>query len=531
MKPNRLGRRQFLLRSSAAFAGAALAPSALGQMMGGGGGMGGGGMGGGGGGVIDPPVGSLFQEPPLAANLSTMPGMVDVSIEARVAPALVNGTSASLLTYNGSFIAPTIRANPGDVVQLRFRNGLPATDELNLLGHPRWITNVHVHGWHVSPGADMMTGLPADNVHIALPSGGEQVYCYDLANQRPGSMGLYHPHIHGTVAEQFWGGLVGALDVTDGPITALAAFPRRLVVLKDLTLSNGAPAPYTMMSEYMHGKEGDVVMVNAQVNPWLPFRPGEIQRLRIINASNARFYRIALEGHTLHVVGTDGGLLDAPYPVSELLLAPSERVDVLVKASRTTGSYRLLALPYARQGSMASAQITLMTVKVAGSRTNPSLPTSVNPGAVRLADDPMLPRARFALSMGMGRGYINGKTFEILPDGTIISDEHMSMVDTDEIWEVVNQSGMDHPWHQHVNDAQVLSIAGGDASFAKYAQLYTRVPGWKDTIIVPKWGSVTFRLPIRHYMGMTMYHCHILEHEDIGMMGMWHIMDAGGMGM
>src|SRR5512133_611917 len=121
----RIGRRQFVLRSTLATAGAAFAPGALGQM------MGGGGMGGGGG-VIDPPVGALLQEPVLAANASTVPGVVDVSIEARVAAATVNGVPASLLTYDGSFIAPTIRANPGDVIYLRFRNALPFTTESNM---------------------------------------------------------------------------------------------------------------------------------------------------------------------------------------------------------------------------------------------------------------------------------------------------------------------------------------------------------------------------------------------------------------
>lgn len=485
--------------------------------------MGGGGMGGGG--VVDPPVGSALQDPILAANASTTPGIVDVRIEARIAPAVVNGAPASLLTYDGSFIAPTIRANPGDVVTLRFRNSLPYTTETNLLGHVKNVTNVHVHGWHVSPGMDMETGLPADAVHIPVPAGGgELVYRYDLRNQRPGSIGLYHPHVHGTVAEQMWGGLVGALDVSDGPITALAGIPTRLLVLKDITLSNGEPAPYTMLGEYMHGKEGDVVMVNAQVNPYLPLRPGEIVRLRILNTSNARFYRLSLQGHSLHLVGTDGGLLDKPYPLSEILVSPGERIDVLVKASATSGDYKLLSLPYARMGGMASSQITLMTLRVKGSRTSQSLPAAVNPSAARLSDDPSLPRPRFVLSMGQGKGYVNGVSFEIRPDGTIVADEHHSMVGTDEVWEIVNESGMDHPWHQHVNDAQVLAVSGGDSTYAPYAQLYTRAPAFKDTIVVPKWGSVTLRIPVRDYTGMTMYHCHILEHEDIGMMGMWHIM-------
>jgi FtsP/CotA-like multicopper oxidase with cupredoxin domain len=126
--------------------------------------------------------------------------------------------------------------------------------------------------------------------------------------------------------------------------------------------------------------------------------------------------------------------------------------------------------------------------------------------------------------MGQGKGTINGVAFEVLPDGTVSAFEHHSRVGTDEIWEVVNESGMDHPWHQHVNDAQVLSVAGGDAAIARYAALYTTAPAWKDTLIIPKWGSATFRIPVKDFGGMTMFHCHILEHEDIGMMGMWHIM-------
>jgi FtsP/CotA-like multicopper oxidase with cupredoxin domain len=81
-------------------------------------------------------------------------------------------------------------------------------------------------------------------------------------------------------------------------------------------------------------------------------------------------------------------------------------------------------------------------------------------------------------------------------------------------------SNMDHPWHQHVNPAQVLSISGGDAA---YTALYTKTPAWKDVVIVPKMGSVTQLVRISDYMGMAMFHCHILEHEDIGMMGIWNI--------
>ncbi len=529
-KTKGMSRRVFLTRASAGIAGLALAPHAVAQMRGGGGGgMGGGGTGGGtSGGIVDPPVGGALIDPPIAPSAAPAgSGVVDVTVRASAETVALNGGLATLLTYNGSFIAPTIRARRGDRVRLHFTNDLPAGAGTNLLGHPRNVTNVHVHGWHVSPG-DNALGIPADNVHVTIPpGGGTQEYEYDLSLQRPGTLALYHPHVHGTVAEQFWGGLVGALDVEDHPITSLAGIDTRILVLKDLALASGAPAPYASLMEYMQGKEGDLVTVNAQVNPSLAMRPGEVKRLRLLNASNARFYRLALQGHRLHVVGTDGGLLDRPYPVPEILMSPGERVDVLVQAS-AKGSYKLLALPYARHGSMASAQITLLTLQVSGRAAAGALPAVVDPAAARLAGDTsMLPRAQFALSMGRGRGYINGVTFDVLADGTIQAAEHHSTVDTEEIWEIVNQSGMDHPWHQHVNDGQVIGMSGGDAAIANYARLYTQAPAFKDTIIVPKWGSVTLRLPIRDHAGMTMFHCHILEHEDIGMMGMWHIMEDG----
>jgi len=554
-KRHGVSRREFLRLSTLAVGGGYLGlkagKAAAGMMGGGGGGMGGGRMGGGGmgGGVIDPPVGGLFADPPVLMGTpvvdETLGEYTLYSVDAKEVPATVNGVSAKVLAYfdndplaelRDAFVCPTLVASPNERIRLRFRNALPPAGT-NILGHMRNVTNVHVHGLHVSPEYDAMSGLPADNVHAVMLAPNDPTvveYDYDLRYQRPGSIVLYHPHIHGTVAEQFWGGLVGAIDVGDD-FPALAAYPRNLLLLKDVTISGGAPEAYTMVSEYMMGKEGNVVTVNGIVNPLLQVYPGDVRRLRILNVSTARFYRLAIEGHALHIIGADGGLLDKPYAQSEILVAPGERVDVLVKATTTAGRYRLLSLPYARHGNMTSAQITLATLEVSTSapgsvKSLPSLKRAFNPEAMRIGDDPTLARSRFTLSMGHGRGYINGITFEILADGSIQATEHHSMVGTDEIWEVVNSSGMDHPWHQHVNDAQVLSMTGGDANLAKYAQLYTRVPAWKDTIIIPKWGTVTFRIPIRDFGGMTMFHCHILEHEDIGMMGMWHIMGDGGMG-
>ncbi len=483
----------------------------------GGGGCGGsgGGMGGGGGSgsVIDPPVGAAFRDPAEMGNLSTTPGVVEVNLEARVTRVNVNGTWANLMTYNGSFPAPTIRVHQGDTVRIHLTNWLPATGT-NYLGFPRGVTNLHTHGWHVSPRT------PSDYVMYALEYGETFDHEYDTSMQAAGTFNFYHPHKHGLVAEQYWAGLCGAL-ITEDETSVLAGYETHILMLKYITLSGSEPAAHASMMDYMQGKEGNTLMVNGQVNPLLTMKPGQVQRWRILNASNARHYKLSLQGHTMYLIGTDGGLLDVPYPRSQILMSPGERVDVLVKASSTKGSYKLLALPYSRMMMMTSPQITLMTASVQGTAVADRLPTvKINPDAKRLnLDTSMFPHRTMTLSMGQGRGYINGQDFDVDPF------MFMSDLGSYEVWTIVNASNMDHPFHQHVNPAQVLSISGADSSYPPYASM----PAWKDVTLIPKGGSVTLLVPVMDYDGMAMFHCHILEHEDIGMMGMWDIMDMGPM--
>jgi FtsP/CotA-like multicopper oxidase with cupredoxin domain len=121
----------------------------------------------------------------------------------------------------------------------------------------------------------------------------------------------------------------------------------------------------------------------------------------------------------------------------------------------------------------------------------------------------------------MGRAFINGHDY-----GTDPLTVHSSVPpsgETYEVWQIVNRSGMDHPWHQHVNFALPLAFEGGDAT---YTGLYTQAPAWKDTVLVPRNGSVTQLVRVVDWTGPTVYHCHIVEHEDIGMMGVWQLEEA-----
>ena len=467
--------------------------------------------------IIDPPRGAAFTDPVTMPNISTVPGIVEVNMEAKLAPININGTTANLQTYNGYYPAPTIKVKKGDLLKVHFVNSLPYSGT-NSMGMPRNDTNLHTHGFHVSPMGN------SDNVMQHLMGGESFDYEYDLSLQAGATLNWYHPHQHGNAAEQVWAGQAGAIEVADEN-TALSAFETHTLVLKDITISSGVPAAHSS-SDFMNGKEGNTMMVNGKVNPVLAMKPGQVQRWKIVNASNARFYKLSLANHNLNVIGTDGGLLDKPYAQSTVLLSPGERVDLLVKASTTKAYYKLKALAYNRgAGVSATQEITLLTANVTGTAASQTLPTSINAAAVRLTVPANAITRQLTLSMGMmGGGMMGGGMGMATINGISYTETSAftinSVLGNFEVWEVFNNSMMDHPFHQHVNPAQVISISGGDAS---YKTLLTTTPAWKDTVIVPAMGSIKLLVPVKDFAGSTMFHCHILEHEDMGMMGVWNI--------
>jgi len=459
--------------------------------------------------VIDPSPSDIFQDPPLMPNLTPQNGIIDVTLDVKMAPVKVGGTTANLLTYNGVFPAQTIRVRQGNRLKVTLKNSLPATHEKNLLGHTKNITNLHTHGWHVSPSGN------SDNVFVTVKPGEEFQHEYDTSKQEAGTLSYYHPHFHGLVAEQQWSGLGGGALIVEDDTKVLSDFETHIFILKNISLDGSEPSPYTEQ-DFLDGKEGDMVLVNGRINPVLNIKPGQVQRWRVVNAGTAKYYKLSLENHKLYVAGTDGGLLDKPYPVSEILITPGERVDLLVKADNKPGTFKLLSLPYDRRGNELQ-KITLMTVEYKGKPVKENIPKKINPHAKRLDSDidiSALPKRKLYFIMANGQGFVNLKDFNEEP--YVLT----SKVGTYEIWELINISPMDHPIHQHVNPAQILSITGGDQG---YTSLYTSTPAWKDTINIPFQGKLTMLVPVKDFTGKALFHCHILEHEDIGMMGIWEM--------
>jgi bilirubin oxidase len=436
-----------------------------------------------------------FPEPASLSNTSSVPGTFEASLTA--APAqleLVAGTVTNVYAYNGSVPGPTIDVNEGDHVVIHFTNQLPDA------------TTVHWHGLHIPADQD---GNPQD----AVAPGASRDYVFDLPAGSAGTY-WYHPHPQGKTAQQTEMGLEGVIRVHAKNDPLPPDVHETLLFLSDNTLDgSGRIAPASMMDQ-MNGREGDTVFVNGLVQPTLVLRAGEVRRLRVVNGSDARYYLLAVPGHTLRQIGTDGGLFAMPQPRDQILLAPAERIEVLLAATADPGTQTMLrALPYDRgamtndmSGTLTSSEIDLVSIQY---MPDPAVTPPVVSGPLRQVD-PIdtsgAGRRAFTLTeqMMQMQFQINGASFD--PSRV---DQHAALGST-EIWTLDNQGDMDHPFHLHGFQFQVLDRNG----------VPEPAVAWKDTVNLRKKDVLRIAVELGDFPGMRMYHCHILEHEDAGMMGM-----------
>jgi FtsP/CotA-like multicopper oxidase with cupredoxin domain len=458
------------------------------------------------------------------ASTASIDGLLEVSLEARSSLINLGRQQGHLITYNGSIPGPRLEAKPGDTVRIHFTNKLSQP------------TNLHYHGLHVPPTAN------ADNIFHSIPPNETLIYEFTLPHNHPAGTFYYHPHLHEFVAEQVFGGL-GGIFVVRGKldeIPEIQAAKEEFLFIKDFALDANGQIPPPGHLDLMQGREGNLLTVNGQVNPDFSLAAGGLLRLRIVNASTSRFYRLQLEEHPLYLIATDGGAIAEPIELPELLLSPGERAEVLVQGKRSPRKYRLLNLPYDRGGmgmmdgmgrmgrmhhggSRNSTQDTqdtqvIATVTYQGSIATPvPLPQKLLPVEV-LPQPNQTRRIEMSMSMGMGSGMgmqmaflFNGKVFDM--DRVDASVKLGAIED----WELVNvdPDGMEHSFHLHTNPFQVVSRNGQPAPS----------PAWKDTLRVRANETIRIRIPFRDYPGKTVYHCHVLDHEDLGMMGMVEIQE------
>ncbi|PSB48907.1 copper oxidase [Cyanosarcina cf. burmensis CCALA 770] len=445
-------------------------------------------------------------------------GLLELELEASSRPISLGGKRATLLSYNGQVPAPRLEAQAGDTVRIRFTNNLSQP------------SNLHYHGLHVTPIGN------ADNAFLDIPPQESLTYEFTLPKNHPSGTFWYHPHRHGYVAEQVFGGLAGLFIVRGelDEIPEIQAAKEEFLVLQDFALDRNGRIQSPNHMDMMMGREGELLTVNGQVKPIFSLASGGLLRLRFLNASPSRFYRLALENHPFNLIATDGGALAEPVELKELLLAPGERVEVLVRGERQPKQYRLLNLPYNRGGmemmedemgmmggsshmmgesSQVNPQV-LAILTYQGSVSTLPLPKQLIP--VETLPEPKTVR-RLKLSMeeemspDMAMNFtFNGKAFD---PNRIDAQVRLNTV---EDWELVNvdPDRMDHPFHLHVNPFQVITRNGKPEPYR----------AWKDTVLVRGGETVRIRIPFRDFSGKTVYHCHVLDHEDLGMMGILNIL-------
>ena len=432
---------------------------------------------------------------------------------------LLRGPADTLREGPGPYLGPVLRLRRGQKVRVRFSNQLPEASV------------VHWHGLDVPEAAD---GHP----RRAIDRGREYVYDFDVTN-RAGTY-WYHPHPHMRTGAQVYHGLAGLIVVRDDEEDALglpSGDAELLVVLQDrrfdarnqLVFHSGG------MMEMMNGFLGDRVLVNGRLRPTFEVDAGW-QRIRILNGSNARIYLLSWSRDMpMTVIGSDGGLLERVRRQPVLTLAPGQRADLLLDLSQAPSGTELrldsrlfpeadagLIGMMGRMGGGSSvpngAPLPLLTLRT---RTRKGPPFRA-PERLSAFDATWSARAgdsvrRVPLSFQRMQWLLGGRTFgmnDVAPDETVTAG-------STHVWDLVNQPnpmGMEaaHPIHLHGRQFRVVSRAGGRAANALRAGIVDA--GWTDTVLVLPGETVRLQVTFTRHPGTYLYHCHILEHEDMGMM-------------
>jgi suppressor of ftsI len=427
-----------------------------------------------------PRHGLPFSEP---RRIVSSQGVLTAKLVASERQVRVSGDTVRARVYNDAFTGPTLEVHPGDTMRV------------TLVNHLSQPTNLHVHGLHVSP-----SGL-ADNVFREVKPGGTAHYVIHLPADSASGLYWYHSHMHHLSERQVFGGLSGMI-VVDGIRRflppALKSIGERDFALRDLQVANGEVKRGSINPDAPTTR-----VVNNLVDPTLSMRPGQTQLWRFANVGADVFYKLTLGGHVFHVVAEDGRPVWKVWSAQTLVLPPGKRFEVLVQASRR-GTYRLKTLRYNGGAGFATfPERTLATLTVKGTPVHPNtLPTAFGPKEDLSTEHVDRSRKEVFSTPLFGPFTINGKAFN--PNRIDVQAELGTM----EQWTLVNASPMVHPFHIHTNYFQVMSV-GGRPYHAK---------GRQDTVILPTNTTVVVRIEFEDFVGKTVFHCHILNHEDRGMM-------------
>ena len=445
--------------------------------------------------------------PPLLENLDKSGETARFSMEAqRGVMDFISGKPTVTFGYNGNFLGPTIRVRNGQRFSINAKNSLGQT------------TTLHWHGLHVPAQWDGGPRQPIADGSTWRP---------EFTIRQEAATLWYHPHAMGLTGEQVYHGLAGLFYIEDDFSDSLN-IPKTYgvddipLVIQDRRFFNNGQFAYAQnMHDVMNGVIGNHMLVNGAEQPTLAVHAGLV-RLRLLNGSNSSIYQIAFKDQrTFKVIASDGGFLERPVAMNSIVLSAGERAEIILDLADTAPEDELILLVDQMKGSRFEA----MRIKVDRSAES----TATLPSELRSLD--RIPESEASVvrgftmetmamgggRMGMGmmgrRLTINGKKMDINR-----IDEQVKLGST-EIWEITNQSAMmmSMPHSMHLHDVQFQILSRNGQAPPSHEQ------GRKDTVLIMPGETVRIISRFRDYTGVYMYHCHLLEHEDDGMMGQFEV--------
>ncbi len=477
-------------------------------------------------------------------------------------PGVSKKLATTLRSFNGQYMAPTLVLNVGDTLRINLNNALPANaskqSSLTYLNHQN-STNLHFHGLHVDP-KEIRPGVFGDYVvdvaEAGVLPGASRQHELTIPLDHTNGIYWYHPHLHGSSNVQVSSGMFGAIIIRD-PADKFIASPdiRERVIFThkvNLTADGKTESFYDSIAT-----TASAFLLNGAYQPTIVMRPGEVQNWHFINSASFYPFNPVLDDHTMFNYAKDGNVFDRVFKpfnkaTSTLFgnqqwpgnaIYPGGRHSVVLKASDVPGTYYLRA---ALAPSGAVKEEIVARIVVEGAPMSTALPSAAN--LPRYADHLPITDAELASHGGKQRNLVlailptsSGKLVQPIPpnegwfiptgdgaDGSAnfvfaLGDASPSAklspfqspltatqtvaLNAVEEWTINNLNTYPHPFHIHVNDSYVIKVNGEAVT-----------PFWADTLPVPSNGSITFRMRFTDFTGKYVWHCHALNHEDLGMM-------------
>lgn len=448
--------------------------------------------------------------------LTSRDGVLRATLRQAPAEIVVAGQRFTSNVFNGRYLAPVLQVQRGDQVELTLHNRIGPAD-IQITAPQE--SNLHYHGMSISPAA------PGDDVFLHIGAGADYLYRWQVPERHPQGAHWYHPHAHGLVEPQILSGMSGLLMV-DGLVRqhfpAFAALPEKHFMLRDIVLpgaEDGAPLTKT---------------INGVLGGWLRLQPGEMQVWHLGNVGADAYFDLAVDGLQIWEISRDGNLLHRPRRLDNVFLPPGSRASVVVVAPAVPGAYAMRSrdVETGPQGD-PNPEVTLATLRVQGAAIDTAaLQALLTRPAVgrdtatpeQLAARPITRRRTITFSETDDGNtfFIDGQVYDLRRD-----DVTVRLGDVEE-WTLRNVSGERHVFHIHQMDFLVKSINQQDIDET----------GLRDVVDIPYQqdgvpGEVRIIVPFDNpdMVGRFVFHCHIVEHEDNGMMANVVVLPPAGVAM